>query len=285
MPKKKLVQVLEMIYYGTHPSVTAPQDEERGKQTKKRNKKAATTTKAATTGLTSGQVPTAIRVAIPPVDLTCRQVDKRTKNPPKSKKSATTTTHVQVHAAGKRKRQLTETDKSFKCQPKKSSSLSNTERNLVETSAHDTSIESTDCCSADDSDHSDVPEESMMYSPVKMMGRAGDTVHDEQTTHQRLWDYVSTNERLYRSILHYEPLELDEFMGQLKVAGMKLVSKDVIEFLDEQNILFTTRKSQCGWAARRAGKVSKRSRKAASHSRPSASGSQSLASQASALSD
>jgi len=31
-----------------------------------------------------------------------------------------------------------------------------------------------------------------------------------------------------------QPLEIDEFLAQLKNAGVKIASKDVIDFLDEQ---------------------------------------------------
>jgi len=31
-----------------------------------------------------------------------------------------------------------------------------------------------------------------------------------------------------------QPLEIDEFIAELKVAGNKIASKDVIDFLDEQ---------------------------------------------------
>jgi len=41
------------------------------------------------------------------------------------------------------------------------------------------------------------------------------------------------------SLLH-QPLEIDEFIAELKNAGIRIASKDVVDFLDEQvmNVVF-----------------------------------------------
>lgn len=111
-------------------------------------------------------------------------------------------------------------------------------------------------CSQDSSGTcSDLPEESMFIvddnEPKQKMSKT-----DISYKRQRIWDFITADKDLYMKILHFEPLDINSFHHHLKSAGLNIGVRIVMDFLDDQNVLFTLKNQP---TTRRKKKVSQKS--------------------------
>ncbi|CAF0789531.1 unnamed protein product [Didymodactylos carnosus] len=59
----------------------------------------------------------------------------------------------------------------------------------------------------------------------------------------KIFDYIKSNDELYQSILSYEPIDFEDFHKKLKTdLNIKIQSKDLMRFMDDQCLTFTLRK-------------------------------------------
>ncbi|ELT96048.1 hypothetical protein CAPTEDRAFT_223819 [Capitella teleta] len=88
-----------------------------------------------------------------------------------------------------------------------------------------------------------MPEESILIEEKETLKLSRKDVAAKK---ELVWNFIRGNEEIYRQVLHYEPLEFDDFLLRIKSLGHVIGASIVIEALDDMCMGFTTRSKNDG---------------------------------------